>query len=106
MKNGWLRVVLLLVSPPSWGYYTRSMRCVNGRRKVGHARPVSKRNLGAPPRKAHRETNDVKTSTPVRHLGAAGTDGIMQGPQAVTERPSEVVNHIKVELELFGQSQR
>lgn len=66
--------------------------------------------LSLPGEKARRETNDVKhrprAATPVRHLGAAGSDGIMRRPQAVTARASEVVNHIKAELGLFGQSRR
>lgn len=52
--------------------------------KVGRVRPVPKRSLAVPEREAHRETDDVKhPPTAVRHLGAAGSDGIMSGPQAV-----------------------
>lgn len=87
------------------------MRCANRRQKVGHARSaLEAQPCCSPEGKVRQETNDVKhrprAATPVRHLGAAGSDGIMRGPQAMTERASEVVNHIKVELVLFGQSHR
>lgn len=88
------------------GCYTGNMRCASGRRKVGRAWPLPKRNLAAPEREADDVKHRPRAATAVRHLAAAGSDGIMWGPQAVTERRRLVVNHVKAEPEPLGQSHR
>lgn len=92
MKNGCCVVTRL--SPPSRGLLHEKHEV---RQQAAESRSVTrgqsqKSNLVVPhpEGKCNRETNDVKhrplAANPVRHLAAAGSDGIMRGPQAVTEQ--------------------